>query len=64
VYEVVQQLRSALQADYVVLGGGNASLVKDLPRGTRLGSNSNALQGGYRLWTKRFDRSTGRRFVH
>ena len=62
--EVVQQLKSALQADYVVLGGGNAKLLKKLPPGTRLGDNSNAFRGGYRLWTKLYSGSTHERFVH
>src|ERR1022692_1281984 len=44
VKEVVQQLQSAVQADYVVLGGGNSKLLKKLPAGTRLGDNSNAYQ--------------------
>jgi polyphosphate glucokinase len=64
VNEVVQQLKNAVQADYVVLGGGNARLLKKLPPGTRLGENSNAFQGGYRLWTKRYGGSTHKRFVH
>src|SRR6185369_5454337 len=37
VADVVRQLKTALQADYVVLGGGNAKLLKTLPPGTRLG---------------------------
>ena len=64
VNEVVQQLKSAVQADYVVLGGGNARLLKKLPPGTRLGNNANAFQGGYRLWTKLYSGSTHERFVH
>ena len=64
VNEVVQQLKNAVQADYVVLGGGNARLLKKLPPGTRLGDNSNAFQGGYRLWTERYGGSTHARFVH
>lgn len=64
VKEVVQQLKSAVQADYVVLGGGNAKLVKKLPPGTRFGNNANAFRGGYRLWTKRFSGSPRGRFVH
>lgn len=63
VNEVVQQLKSALQADYVMLGGGNARLLKKLPSGARLGANSNAFQGGYRLWAKRYSGSTHRRFA-
>lgn len=64
VNEVVLQLKSAVQTDYVVLGGGNASLLKKLPPGTRLGDNSNAFQGGYRLWTKRYSSASHKRFVH
>ncbi len=64
VKEVVEQLKAAVQADYVVLGGGNAKLVKKLPPGTRLGSNANAFQGGYRLWSKLYSGSTHERFVH
>jgi predicted NBD/HSP70 family sugar kinase len=62
VNEVVHQLKSALQADYVVLGGGNARLLKKLPPGARLGANSNAFRGGYRLWAKRYSGSTHKRF--
>ena len=61
---VVKQLKAALQADYVVLGGGNARLLKKLPPGTRLGNNANAFQGGFRLWTKRYSGLTHDRFVH
>ncbi|MDB6109563.1 MAG: polyphosphate glucokinase [Pedosphaera sp.] len=50
VNEVVEQLKSALEADYVVLGGGNAKLLGKLPRGARLGDNANAFRGGLRLW--------------
>ena len=64
VNEVVQQLQSAVQADYVVLGGGNARLLKKLPSGVRLGDNSNAFQGGYRLWTRLYSGSSHKRFVH
>ena len=64
VNEVVQQLQSAVQADYIVLGGGNARLLKKLPSGVRLGDNSNAFQGGYRLWTRLYRGSSHKRFVH
>ncbi len=46
----VAQLATALQAHDVVLGGGNARLLKELPPGSRLGDNANAIVGGYRLW--------------
>src|SRR5262249_18628947 len=50
VAKVVQQLKAALEVDYVVVGGGNAKLLKKLPRGAQLGSNAHAFRGGYRLW--------------
>jgi polyphosphate glucokinase len=43
--KVVKQLKTALQADYVVLGGGNAKRLKRPPPGSSLGDNSNAFQG-------------------
>lgn len=50
VTDVVTTLRHALQADYVVLGGGNAAQLKRLPDAARLGHNNNAFIGGFRLW--------------
>jgi polyphosphate glucokinase len=52
VNDVVKQLKGALEADYVVLGGGNAKLLKKLPTGSELGNNANAFHGGLRLWSK------------
>ena len=50
VTEVTGILKHALQADYVVLGGGNVKELRDLPPGARMGANANALLGGVRLW--------------
>jgi polyphosphate glucokinase len=50
VLEVVKELRAATLAQYVVLGGGNARLMKKLPPYVRLGANDNAFRGGFRLW--------------
>ena len=36
--------------DYVLLGGGNAKLMKKLPSHVILGANSNAIEGGIKLW--------------
>jgi polyphosphate glucokinase len=47
---VIDLLRTALEPDYVVLGGGNARKLKRLPTGVRLGDNANAFLGGFRLW--------------
>ncbi len=50
VADVVTALKNALQADYVVLGGGNAKRLKRLPKDVRLGDNGHAFIGGFRLW--------------
>jgi polyphosphate glucokinase len=52
VFKVTEKLKTALEADYVVLGGGNAADLKKLPPGARLGSNENAFLGGFRLWSQ------------
>ncbi len=50
VHDAVGALAAALEPDYVVLGGGNAKKLRVLPAGARLGDNSNAFAGGFRLW--------------
>jgi polyphosphate glucokinase len=50
VADVVAKLSAALEAEYVVLGGGNARKLDPLPPNARLGSNENAFIGGFRLW--------------
>src|SRR5438874_1644452 len=50
VAKVVEQLREALQAEEVVLSGGNVKKLKKLPTGTRAGGNENAFLGGFRIW--------------
>jgi polyphosphate glucokinase len=50
VADIVSKLKNALEANDVVLGGGNARLFKNPPPGCRLGNNSAAFRGGYRLW--------------
>jgi hypothetical protein len=54
----VGQLRKSVIADYVVLGGGKAKKLRDLPKDTELGNNRNAFLGGVRLWQN--DPRTGR----
>jgi polyphosphate glucokinase len=54
VAEVAAQLQRAMEADYIVFGGGNARLLKNLPRDCRLGDNTNSFAGGFRLWDPRF----------
>jgi polyphosphate glucokinase len=50
VEDVVEYLVAALQPEDVVLGGGNAKLLKKLPPLCRLGDNANAFKGGFRMW--------------
>jgi hypothetical protein len=50
VQHAVVQLKKSLIADYVVLGGGNAKELNEIPKGVELGNNRNAFLGGVRLW--------------
>src|SRR6266487_1159012 len=50
VEHAIVQLKKSLIADYVVLGGGNAKRVDQLPKGFERGHNRNAFLGGTRLW--------------
>jgi polyphosphate glucokinase len=50
VEDVVAKLTMALEPDDIVIGGGNARRLKDLPPKSRLGDNANAFLGGFRLW--------------
>jgi len=50
VEDIVAKLTAALEPDDVVLGGGNAKKVKELPPKCRRGNNANAFLGGFRLW--------------
>lgn len=58
VEEITDALYNAFQVDEIVLGGGNAKQLKELPPNCRLGDNSNAFAGGFRLWK---DPMAGRR---
>jgi len=52
VADVIADLKAAFQADYILLGGGNAVRLTKLPRDVRLGDNHNAFIGGLRLWRR------------
>ncbi|HEU4563701.1 MAG TPA: ROK family protein [Gemmatimonadaceae bacterium] len=47
---VTRMLMQAMNADYTVVGGGNAKRLRDLPPNVRRGSNAKAFVGGFRLW--------------
>jgi polyphosphate glucokinase len=50
VQETIEALSAALEPDYIVLGGGNARRLDELPPNVRLGGNEDAFLGGFRLW--------------
>jgi polyphosphate glucokinase len=50
VLDIIDRLQAAFVCDNVLLGGGNAKLMKDLPSHVVLGANSNAIDGGIKLW--------------
>jgi polyphosphate glucokinase len=47
---VIETFQAALLPDDVVIGGGNAKRLMELPTGCRLGDNANAFVGGFKLW--------------
>ncbi len=53
VADVVGRLALALEAEDLVLGGGNSKHLKKLPKGARRCNNADAIKGGYRLWSER-----------
>lgn len=50
VTDVVTRLQAALQPDDIVIGGGNADKLKEIPPKCRIGTNENAFLGGFRIW--------------
>jgi polyphosphate glucokinase len=50
VFDVVERFTVALQPDYIVIGGGGADDLDELPPNCRRGDNENAFLGGFRLW--------------
>ncbi len=50
VQDITTRLRAALEVDDVVLGGGNAKYLKEVPEGARIGDNENAFIGGFAIW--------------
>lgn len=55
--ETIERLSAAFEPDYVVLGGGNAKKLRVLPADVRLGANTNAFLGAFRLWDPRLPSS-------
>jgi polyphosphate glucokinase len=51
VFDVVDRLAAAMEPDYVVIGGGGADELDELPPNCRRGDNERAFEGGFRLWS-------------
>ncbi len=47
---MVERFAAAIHPDEIVIGGGNAKKLKELPPGCREVDNGNAFIGGFRLW--------------
>jgi predicted NBD/HSP70 family sugar kinase len=60
VVEATAMLKNLLFADYVVLGGGNADEIKELPEDCRRGGNHNAYFGGLRMWDDHNDQASAK----
>jgi polyphosphate glucokinase len=55
VHKVCALFRAALLCDGIVLGGGNARKLINLPEASTRGANENAIIGGIRLWERAAD---------
>jgi polyphosphate glucokinase len=60
VEEVVKSLAAALEPDDVVIGGGNAKKLREMPPLCRPGDNADAFKGGFRMWTSTLSARTPR----
>jgi polyphosphate glucokinase len=59
VFETIERLSAAFGPDYVVIGGGEAKELDELPAGCKRGANENAFMGGFRLWEPEWVGRTG-----
>ena len=50
VLAVIDSLRAALEPDEILIGGGNAPKLEELPPDCRRGGNADAFAGGFRRW--------------
>lgn len=54
IFRIVRLFLDAFVVEYIVIGGGNARHIHDLPPHTSLGDNKNAFKGGFRLWSEEY----------
>lgn len=52
VFDIVARLYTALEPDYIMIGGGNARRLKALPPHSLRGDNRDSITGGERLWNE------------
>lgn len=57
----VARLISTIHPDDVVLGGGNVKKLVKMPPNCRVGANTNAFLGGFRLWNEPADQQRSKR---
>ena len=46
----IEDLSAAFLVEYIVIGGGNAKRLKDVPDNVYIGSNADAFVGAFRVW--------------
>ncbi len=51
VARALDDLSAAFLVEYIVVGGGNAKRLKDVPENVHIGSNEDAFIGGFRIWS-------------
>ncbi len=57
VFKVIEESSQVLESKYVTLGGGNAALIKKMPKNVVLGSNDNSFKGASLLWREEHNAS-------
>jgi polyphosphate glucokinase len=50
VTRAIEDLSAAFLVEYIVIGGGNAKRLKDVPDNVYIGSNADAFVGAFRVW--------------
>lgn len=61
VERAIAELSAAFLVDYVVVGGGNAKRLSDVPKNVHIGSNEDAFAGAFRMWDTKIARRAAKR---
>ena len=51
--DIINRMINAFHPDDIVIGGGNAKKLMNLPDGCRIVDNASAFTGGFRMWEKK-----------